>query len=131
MTLELIYLLLAALMVPGSKAPLMAAISREKGGYDNHNPRAQQASLSGYNARALAAHQNTIEAFPLFAAALLAALWAGVDSVWVHALSLAFLIARVVYIKLYLADQATPRSLVWSIGFFACLGLIVLGLLGV
>jgi len=130
MTVELVYLLLAALMVPGSKAPLFRAMSREKGGYDNRNPRTQQARMSGYGARALAAHQNTIEAFPLFAAGLLAALWAGVDSVWVHTLSLTFLIARVIYVQLYLADSATLRSVVWAIGFFACLGLIVLGIIG-
>jgi uncharacterized MAPEG superfamily protein len=131
MNVELIYLLLAALMVPLSKAPLFRAMSRDEGGYDNRNPRAQQARMSGYGARALAAHQNMIEAFPLFAAGLLAALWAGVDSTWVHVLSLSFLITRVAYTWLYVADRASLRSLVWSIGFFACLGLILLALLGV
>ena len=125
MTLELIYLLLAALMVPGSKAPLALAMNREKGGYDNRNPRAQQARLSGYGARALAAHQNMVEAFPLFAAGLLAALWAGADGAWLHGLALAFLIARVAYTLLYLADRALLRSLVWSVGFGASIGLMI------
>lgn len=51
------------------QGPVARAMAEEGGGrYDNHHPRAQQARLTGFGARALAAHLNSIEAFPLFAA---------------------------------------------------------------
>lgn len=66
-------LLFAALMLVLTKAPVAWAQQRT-GRYDNHDPRAQQRELTGFGARALAAHQNTIEAFPLFAAGVLVSL---------------------------------------------------------
>jgi len=128
MNTALLSLLFAALLIPMSKVPLALAMGREKGGYDNRNPRAQQARLTGFGARALAAHQNMIEAFPVFAAGLLAALWAGAGGLWLHALAIAFLVARVVYTLLYLGDFPVLRSLAWTIGFAASLGLMVLAL---
>ena len=41
------------------KAPLAFAMNK-LGGYDNRHPRAQQAQLKGFGARALAVHQNSI-----------------------------------------------------------------------
>ncbi|WP_335598963.1 MAPEG family protein, partial [Halopseudomonas sp.] len=55
--------------LPKSRLPLRRGRSGK--GYDNAHPRAQQAALTGWGARALASHQNMIEAFPLFAAGVL------------------------------------------------------------
>ena len=38
-----------------------------------------------------------------------------------------FVLLRVIYTALYVADQATLRSIVWSLGFVAVLWLFVLG----
>ncbi len=35
-------------------------------GYDNKHPREQQSKLTGFGARALAAHQNCFESLPAF-----------------------------------------------------------------
>ena len=64
---------ISALLIFIAKAPLARAMKQEGGQYDNHHPRAQQARLTGFGARALAAHQNSFEAFPLFAVAVLMA----------------------------------------------------------
>ena len=66
-------LFFSALLIYLAKAPVAKAMSEEGGGYDNRNPRAQQARLTGFGARAVAAHQNSIEIFPLFAAGVLVA----------------------------------------------------------
>jgi len=121
-------LLFAALMVLFTKVPVALAQAREQGGYDNRHPRAQQSKLTGFGARALAAHQNMIEAFPLFAAGVLLALWAGADGSWTTLLSVLFIAARVAYTILYLGDFNVLRSLSWGVGYGASIGLMVLAI---
>lgn len=100
-------------------------------GYDNHNPRAWLAQLNGYRARANAAQSNSFEAFPFFASGVLLALHAGVDAGRVDALAVTFVLARLVYIALYVADQATWRSLVWTVGMGCVIALHVIALMAV
>ncbi len=121
-------LLASALMVLLTKAPVAIAQAREQGGYDNRHPRAQQARLTGFGARALASHQNMLEAFPIFAAGLLLALFAEADSFWISVLAVAFLIARVAYSIFYLADYHLLRSMSWGGGFGASVALMALAL---
>ena len=66
-------LLMAGLM------PLLATAVAKWGfaHYDNHNPRQWLAQQSGARARANAAQANAWEAFPFFAAGVLAAQWMG------------------------------------------------------
>lgn len=128
MTIPILCLLIAALLIVISKAPVAVAMARLDGRYDNRNPRAQQARLEGFGARALAAHQNTIEAFPVFAAGVLAALWAGADGLWTSALCVAFIVARVCYLLLYWYDWDKVRSLVWGVGLLSSLALMALAL---
>ncbi|MBT9503224.1 MAG: MAPEG family protein [Burkholderiaceae bacterium] len=89
---------------------------RRDGGFDNHNPRAWLASLSGWQARANAAQANSFEALPLFIAGVLVAQQMQAPQGRVDALALAFVAARLAFIALYLADKASLRSLAWTIG---------------
>jgi len=57
-------------VVYAGKLPVAAAMHKA-GGYDNHHPRSQQAALTGWGARSLAAHLNGFETFAPFAAAVL------------------------------------------------------------
>lgn len=125
MSIPVLCLIFSALMILFTKVPVAMAMA-EDGGYDNRHPRAQQARLTGFGARALAAHQNMIEAFPVFAAGVLLALSTGVTGVLATALALVFVIARIVYTIFYLVDFPTLRSLSWGVGFAASLGLMVL-----
>lgn len=129
MTIALYCLIFAALMVVLTKVPLAMAMAREGRGYDNRNPRQQQARLTGFGARALASHQNMIEAFPVFAAGVLVALYAGATGAWLSGLALTFVISRLGYTACYLADVHALRSVFWVIGFGASVGLMVLALL--
>jgi uncharacterized MAPEG superfamily protein len=93
---------------------------------DNHQTRTWQAQLTGYRARAHAAHLNSFEAFPIFAAA---AILAGAR-VPLHTelplLCWGFVGARVGYAYCYIADHARARSVVWFIGLGCCAALFFL-----
>jgi uncharacterized MAPEG superfamily protein len=92
-------------------------------GVDNHSPRVAEAALTGVRQRAIWAHQNGFEAFPLFAAAVIINhLLRGPNAV-ANQLALAFVVVRVVYGFLYMADLATLRSLSWLAGIACVVGL--------
>lgn len=90
--------------------------ARNKNGYDNNNPRQWASGLSGWQQRAVAAQTNGFEALPLFVAAVVLAQQAHADQARIDQLALAFVITRVVYVAIYLMNQATLRSLVWFVG---------------
>ncbi|MBC9250863.1 hypothetical protein A9179_11300 [Pseudomonas alcaligenes] len=117
--------LIAAVLIYVAKLPVAKAMNAEAGGYDNHNPRAQQARLTGLGARAHAAHLNSIEIFPLFVAGVLMAHTTQVFGWWVDLLAILFVITRVLYLVLYWRDVPTLRSLVWIVGLACCLLLML------
>lgn len=100
------------------------------GGYDNSNPRDQQANLSGVGKRALAAHLNGLEAFPIFAVAGLAAIQRNADLRAVAALCTNFVVVRAVYVAAYLRDNGGLRSAMFAVGFLACFALLGLAIAG-
>jgi uncharacterized MAPEG superfamily protein len=120
---------IAAVLVLVSKAPVVVAMSQEGQGYDNHHPRTQQGRLTGWGKRALAAHLNTIESFPIFAACLLAGHSLSVSADRLVICCALFLVGRLGYIFLYITDKALPRSLVWTAAYCACLAMPLLGLI--
>ncbi|HSD86432.1 MAG TPA: MAPEG family protein [Kofleriaceae bacterium] len=100
------------------------------GGYDNKDPRGQQAQLEGRGKRALAAHQNSIEAFAPFAAGILVAIQRTVQLEVIAALAIAFVVARLGYIFAYIGDKASLRSNLWGVGVAATGALMILAIVG-
>ncbi|WP_457421624.1 MAPEG family protein [Roseateles sp. P5_E7] len=96
---------------------------RRDGGFDNHQPREWLARLDGWQARANAAQANSWEALPIFIAGLFVAHQHQAAQATVDALAVGFLFARLAYVGLYLADQATLRSLLWLGGIGASVAL--------
>ena len=96
--------------------------------YDNHDPRAWLARQTGFRARANAAQSNSFEAFPFFAAGVVLAILAGVNHARIDSLSAGFVLARIAYLACYVADKATWRSIVWSIGYGCVIALYVLAI---
>ena len=115
---------ISALLIYIARLPVGKAM-KEQGGYDNHLPRQQQGQLTGYGARALAAHHNTIEAFILFAVGVLMAHTTQTAGWLIDALAIIFVIARVLYLWFYLADLPKLRSLVWLVGLVSSLLLMI------
>ena len=120
----LITLFIAMLLPFLAKAPLAFAMQKA-GGYDNHNPRAQQASLTGFGQRANAAHYNSFEALLIYACAVFSAIALdAVDSTTV-VLAWVFIVSRLAYLVCYWLDYATTRSAVWIIGMVAAFSIAV------
>lgn len=103
---------------------LFVAIAKTTGSrFDNRDPRAWESRLVGLPARALAAHLNSFEAFPLFAAAVIIAHLMQAPQARVDGLALAFIALRLGYGVCYLAGWATLRSLVWLLALGCCVAL--------
>jgi uncharacterized MAPEG superfamily protein len=86
-------------------------------GFDNSRPRDPDFYDDPIRARALGAHQNGIEAFPFFAAAVLLAEFRIGPLRLIDELAVLFLIVRIAYVFTYIGNRPTLRSILWSIGF--------------
>ena len=128
MAVHLWCIMAAWIVVYSSKLPVALAMQRA-GGYDNHDPRGQQAKLTGWGARSVAAHLNGFETFAPFAAAVLVAHISGARTGLVDALAVTFVVSRAVYVACYLSDLATLRSTVWTVGWLTTFALFVSPLL--
>ena len=85
--------------------------------FDNSRPRDPAFYEDPIAARALGAHQNGIEAFPFFAAAVLLAEFRACPQRLIDELAVLFLIVRIAYVFTYLGNRPTLRSILWNIGF--------------
>jgi uncharacterized MAPEG superfamily protein len=104
---------------------LVAKTSGER--YNNRDPRAWLDRQTGLSRRADNAQKNGFEAFPFFAAAVVVAYLAHAPQERVDIVAIIFIAARMGYLVCYLADWQAARSLVWMIGFVACLTIFLLG----
>jgi uncharacterized MAPEG superfamily protein len=87
------------------------------GRFDNSKPRDPAFYEDPIAARALGAHQNGIEAFPFFAAAVLLAEFRACPQGLVNELAILFVIVRIAYVFTYIGNRPTLRTILWSIGF--------------
>jgi len=97
--------------------------------FDNSKPRDPVFYDGPIAARVLGAHQNGIEAFPFFAAAVLLAEFRSCPQRLIDELALLFLIVRIAYVFTYLGNRPTLRSILWSIGFAINLGIFFMPML--
>jgi len=116
------WMILAAALLPY----LAVALAKAPGGIDNRAPRRDLAALVGWRQRAHWAHRNHFEAFPAFAAAVIVAELAHMPQGRIDWLAGAFVLLRIIYTGMYLADWATMRTVVWALGLICVLGLFVL-----
>ncbi len=114
MTILIVCLFIALFLPYLAKGPVAFAMAK-LGGYNNSHPREQQSKLTGFGARALAAHQNAFESLIIFAPAILLAVATFNTSDLVINLAITHVVARFAYNILYLANVGTLRSIVWAI----------------
>lgn len=126
MTTPFICVLVAFVLIYLAKVPLAMSMARQPKGYDNKHPRQQQSKLEGFGARAAAAHYNGFETFPGFAAAVIINHLAGIHDHRASILCVAFVVARILYVAAYLANQDYLRSAIWVIGFLCTVALFCL-----
>ena len=114
------FIFIAAMLNIFSKAPAVVAIFRRSGRYNNRDPRPQFAS-DGAVQRMYNAHLNTMEAFPVFAAGMLAGWWGELDPVILQSCGWVFIAARICYVAAYVAGMNWGRSAIWATGWIASL----------
>lgn len=125
MTTLIICLFIAALLPMIAKIPVAIAMHK-LGRYNNNHPRAQQTELTGFGARALAAHQNAFESLIIFAPAVLLAIATKNTGSFIEQLAITHVVARVLYNIAYLMDIATIRSIIWAVGVISAFTIIYL-----
>ena len=113
---------LAAALMPYAFAGIAKFGDRR---YDNRAPRDFLASLDGRQKRADWAQQNSFEAFPAFAAAVIIAHLAQGPQAAINALAVVFVLLRLIYGWAYITDRPTLRSLVWIAALGCVVGLFV------
>jgi uncharacterized MAPEG superfamily protein len=82
---------------------------------DIYNPRDVHQSQTGILKRAYGAHLNGLEAYPLFAVAVLSAMQRGVPEFWLNVAAAGWLGVRIAYTIVYLADYAKIRAPLWAL----------------
>jgi uncharacterized MAPEG superfamily protein len=115
---------LAAALLP-YLATTIAKVGGER--FNNRNPRGWLDHQQGFRKRAHNAQLNSFEAFPFFAAAVIIAHLAHAPQDRVDVVAVIFVLARLGYLICYLADWHWMRSLVWLVGWLACLTIFLLG----
>lgn len=125
MTTLTICLFIAALLPFIAKIPVAIAMNNA-GGYNNKHPRSQQAKLTGFGARALAAHQNAFESLIIFAPAVLLAIATNNTGALIEQLAIVHIIARVLFNVAYLMNIGIIRSIIWAVGIISSLTMIYL-----
>lgn len=108
---------------------LLVGYARVRVGFDLAAPRAMFDKLPPYAQRATWAHQNSFEAFMIFAAAALMAYVTDLDSTVAVGAAICFVIARLLYSVFYIVNIPLARSLMFGIGTISSGTLIVLSLL--
>ncbi len=110
--------------------PVAKSMSAQPGGYNNRDPRAQQAALEGAGKRALNAHHNGFETFAPFAVGVLACAQRVPNVTLVAIISIVFVVARIGYIMAYINDNAKLRSMLWGVNLLSTAALMVLAIIG-
>jgi uncharacterized MAPEG superfamily protein len=123
MTTLIICIFIALLLPFIAKLPVAIAMNK-LGGYDNNHPRNQQSKLTGFGARALAAHQNAFEAIIIFAPAVLLAISTGNTGEFIQQLAIIHIVARVFYNILYLLNIGLLRTLIWIVSLVCSLTIV-------
>ncbi len=92
-------------------------------------PRDERRELTGRAARLQRAFNNHIEGLTLFTVAVVVVALGGKSSGFTEGCALAYLAARVAYVPLYATGANPWRSVVWGVGFFATVAMLVAALI--
>ena len=102
----------------------MFSTPKGEGGFDNNDPRGWLARQTDWRGRANAAQANTFEALPFFFAAVIIAHQLQARQALLDMLAFMFIVLRVAYIVLYVADMAKTRSSVWALALLVNMAIL-------
>ena len=122
-------LTLADLSILGAVAAYLAPIAIVKYGairsFDNARPRDPAFYQDPLRARGLWAHQNGMEGFAFFAAAVVIAQMRGAPQNLADGLAVAYVALRFAYDAAYLSGAASLRSALWALGLAVNVALLL------
>ena len=98
-----------------------------QGGYDNNDPRGWLAKQTDWRARANAAQANTFEALPFFFAAVIIAHQLQARQSVLDILAFLFIVFRLGYVTMYVADMAKSRSCIWAAALVVNIAILFAG----
>lgn len=130
MTTELYILALAALLQYVQIALYSLAGNAQAGVKSALGPRDQKIELSGVAGRLQRAMNNHFEGLILFTIAVVVVTLSGRTSPLTEACAHAYLISRVLFIPAYAQGLVPWRTVIWSVGFFATLVMLLAALFG-
>lgn len=102
----------------------MFGTPKRQGGYDNNQPRQWLAKQTDWRARANAAQANSFEALPFFIGAVIIAHQLGASQLRLDVLAFLYIVLRLLYIMMYVADLATVRSVLWALALAANIAIL-------
>ncbi|MCC5985925.1 MAG: MAPEG family protein [Rhodobacteraceae bacterium] len=129
MTPELTALTLAALLQVAQYALFSVAANRQVGVGYAMSPRDKDRPLTDLAGRLQRALNNHFEGLILFTIAVAVITLSGQSSAFTAACAWAYLGARVLYIPSYAFGWVPWRSVIWAVGFFATLAMLIAALL--
>ena len=92
-----------------------------------YNPRVWLAKQTEWRARANAAQANTFECLPFFFAAVVIAHQLQARQTVVDILAFMFVVLRIGYVLMYVADMAQIRSAIWFAALLVNIWLLITG----
>ena len=90
---------------------------------DNLAPREFLDRLDGFRKRANWAQMNTHESIPAFMAATIIAHQMGGDQTLIDTLAVSYIVLRILYGILYMANKGFQRTIVWGLALLCILGM--------
>jgi uncharacterized MAPEG superfamily protein len=106
-------------------APIMIVKYSAIGAFDNTKPRSPEFYRDPFRARGLWAHQNGLEGFAFFAAAVVIAQMRGAPQNIADSLAVAYVALRFAYDAAYLAGAAGLRSAIWGLALVVNIALLL------
>jgi uncharacterized MAPEG superfamily protein len=100
---------------------------RREGGYDNQNPRDWLARQQDWRARANAAQTNSFEGLPFFIGAVVIAHQLGAAQGRLDILAFVYIVLRMLFIMMYVANLANIRSIVWTLALLVNIAILFAG----
>ncbi|MBF9061388.1 MAPEG family protein [Rhodobacterales bacterium HKCCSP123] len=130
MTAELTVLTLAALLQMAQMVLYSIAGNAQAGSRAAMGPRDEKIELTGVAGRLQRAMNNYFEGLILFGIAVMVVTLSGRSGALTEGCAHAYLAARTLYIPAYALGLAPWRSLIWAVGWFATLVMLLAALFG-
>ncbi len=129
MTPELTFLALAALLQVLQYAAYSITSIRQVGVAKAAGNRDKPIILTGYAGRIQRAMNNHFEALILFTIAVVVVTFSDQSDAYTALCALIYLAARILYVPIYVLGLTPWRSLVWFVGLFATIAMLLMALI--